>query len=324
MEKMSKSGADKESAIEEAPFELEAIIKAKYRPALVFDKDHALRAGDLDRLGMMEESNSGSWKDLVINALRAKTAGGQTIGAISRKVARVEHAAGACVGTAWVISEQEDIRMITNRHVVREQSWFYEKAPGQWVAIDDRRGVLNYNAVWNSQGNDLDEFDVSNVLKEPGPDASVLTPDRKDRSGLEVVRAVEEFGWQGKLEDILKDRLVVVIGHPVASGSDPADEVDLVFGAAPLKLKRFMPGKLQVKPLGNYAGMPVLMHDGSTLKGASGSCVIDLGPVGTDLTKPENLPPTFGKVIGLHFGGLWSSANYAVPTWELAKLGIFS
>ena len=65
------------------------------------------------------------------------------------------------------------------------------------------------------------------------------------------------------------------------------------------------------------------MHDCSTLKGASGSCVIDLGPADLDPQKlasgEQELPATFGKVIGLHFGGLWSQSNYAVPTWELVK-----
>jgi len=51
-----------------------------------------------------------------------------------------------------------------------------------------------------------------------------------------------------------------------------------------------------------------MTHDSSTLGGNSGSAIIDVRT---------------GEVIGLHFGlhfaGLYLQANYAVPTYELAR-----
>jgi endonuclease G len=45
-------------------------------------------------------------------------------------------------------------------------------------------------------------------------------------------------------------------------------------------------------------------HDCTTLGGNSGSAVIDVAT---------------GLVVGLHFGGEYVVANYAVPSWELAR-----
>lgn len=47
-----------------------------------------------------------------------------------------------------------------------------------------------------------------------------------------------------------------------------------------------------------------MTHDSSTLGGNSGSAIIDVRT---------------GEVIGLHFAGLYLRANYAVPTYELAR-----
>ena len=47
-----------------------------------------------------------------------------------------------------------------------------------------------------------------------------------------------------------------------------------------------------------------MTHDSSTLGGNSGSAVIDVAT---------------GTVIGLHFAGEYLKANYAVPTYELAR-----
>ena len=57
-----------------------------------------------------------------------------------------------------------------------------------------------------------------------------------------------------------------------------------------------------VNSFGN--NVSALTHDASTLGGNSGSAVVDLST---------------GRIIGLHFAGIYLDANFAVPAWELAR-----
>jgi len=100
---------------------------------------------------------------------------------------------------------------------------------------------------------------------------------------------------------------VAVVGYPAF---DPRNDRDVqmntfrgIFG-----VKRLQPGYGKgVLETSSY-GHPVMAfaHDCSTLGGNSGSCVLDVGT---------------GRVLGLHFGGVYLDANYAVPAWELARDG---
>jgi len=215
--------------------------------------------------------------------------------------------------------------------VFLDSGWYYlSKSPrgSKWKPLDGRKGMLNFTAVEGIEAAGRNGFEVDEIVASPGADASRIITDSDWPFALDPVLDKSELVGIGGSDDALKGRLVAVIGHPTNKDGNPTDEYDHVFGGAPLKLKRFMPGRLSSqKPLGTYPtngdqGVPVLMHDCSTLKGASGSCVIDLGPADLDPRKlfagTEKLPSTFGKVIGLHFGGLWSESNFAVPTWTLS------
>ena len=71
-----------------------------------------------------------------------------------------------------------------------------------------------------------------------------------------------------------------------------------IFGGT-YEVKRLQPGTvMQVD-----TARKVFTHDCSTLGGNSGSCVVDLRT---------------GLVIGLHFGGGYRRANFAVALWALA------
>jgi endonuclease G len=104
----------------------------------------------------------------------------------------------------------------------------------------------------------------------------------------------------------LADRDIAVIGYPA---QDPRNDFSLQFQVfrGTFDVKRLQPGKLKqrariVDSFGN--DVYTVTHDASTLGGNSGSAVIDVAT---------------GEVVGLHFGGRYLKANYAVPTLELAK-----
>jgi pimeloyl-ACP methyl ester carboxylesterase/V8-like Glu-specific endopeptidase len=98
---------------------------------------------------------------------------------------------------------------------------------------------------------------------------------------------------------------VAVVGYPAF---DPRNDRDVqmntfrgVFG-----VKRLQPGygkgMLETSSYGHT--VVAFAHDCSTLGGNSGSCVLEVAT---------------GRVLGLHFGGVYLDSNYAVPAWELAR-----
>src|SRR5262249_25476768 len=78
-----------------------------------------------------------------------------------------------------------------------------------------------------------------------------------------------------------------------------------IFGGV-YQVKRLQPGLTRgartVSSFGNSVN--ALAHDSSTLGGNSGSAVLDAAT---------------GHVLGLHFGGAYLEANYAVPSYELSR-----
>lgn len=105
--------------------------------------------------------------------------------------------------------------------------------------------------------------------------------------------------------DDMLDRDVVVIGYPAR---DPRNDLALqnrIFGGV-YEVKRFQPGCArgvrQTRSFGKTVA--ALSHDSSTLGGNSGSAVLDART---------------GRVLGLHFGGVYLDSNFAVPAYELSR-----
>lgn len=103
---------------------------------------------------------------------------------------------------------------------------------------------------------------------------------------------------------------VFVVGYPALDtrNEDPSEiEQQMNIFRKIFQRKRLMPGYItgyrNVKTKWE-AMLNATTHDASTLGGASGSAVVDL---------------TTGIVLSLHFGGRYLSANFGVPTWELAQ-----
>src|SRR5262249_33639703 len=97
----------------------------------------------------------------------------------------------------------------------------------------------------------------------------------------------------------LVTREVVVIGYPAFDPRSDETVQERIFGGV-YQVKRFQPGMARaprrVTSFGN--SVEALVHDSSTLGGNSGSAVLDAKT---------------GHVLGLHFGGVYLDANYAVP-----------
>ncbi len=98
---------------------------------------------------------------------------------------------------------------------------------------------------------------------------------------------------------------IAVVGYPAYDRRNPADLQNEIFRGR-FGVKRLQPGLArEVATVGSFGHqVEALTHDASTLGGNSGSAVIDLSS---------------GKVVGLHFGGQYLLANYAVPSRELAR-----
>jgi len=107
-------------------------------------------------------------------------------------------------------------------------------------------------------------------------------------------------------EDLLGED-VAVIGYPAFDPRNDANVQNTVFGGV-YDIKRLQPGKIAERRSVASFGKNVLAatHDSSTLGGNSGSVV---------------LSAKTGRVVGLHFAGVYLDANYAVPSAELARDG---
>src|SRR6185437_14961719 len=90
---------------------------------------------------------------------------------------------------------------------------------------------------------------------------------------------------------IKKDQNVAVIGYPASDPRNPASAQTTVFGDV-FEVKRLSPGVVTKAPSGF-----IIQHDAATLGGNSGSAVVDIAT---------------GHAVGLHFGGRFRQANFAV------------
>lgn len=105
--------------------------------------------------------------------------------------------------------------------------------------------------------------------------------------------------------DDLVGREVAAVGYPARDERSDLTVQDRIFQRV-YGVKRFQPGKIRPRDAirSFETKVKAMTHDSSTLGGNSGSAIVDL---------------TTGRVIGLHFAGVYLKANYAVPAYELAR-----
>jgi hypothetical protein len=311
---------------------LRAIVRAKYRPVLPlqWNKESGNHLPDpkhLKTLGLIEEGGR-TWGEILQDALKAPIADrNYPLEEIFRQVARVERGVEGAMGTAWPLHIEKGLIWITNRHVVAEERspWYFEVSDEVWEPTDDISGKLNCNAVEKlpekvPEKQQPRPFKVADVAPRSTYDIAALNASVPGIAGLDIVWDPEEIARGKDLKEALRNRLVLAIGHPIDPRGQSDANVSTVFKPGSITKKHLMPGRLLAKPFGKHAGLEVLLHDCSTIAGTSGSCIIDLGPADTNYKDKDALPPTFGKVIGVHFFGIENRENHAVPSWKLKDL----
>lgn len=258
---------------------LEAIVLLEGRPVI----DVVKNSYEKDQFG---------WPELDQHRIKVEAA--------IRSICRVEligHPSAPYAGTAFIVGPRH---LLTNRHVA---GLFMSGvgAEARLSAIPGRSAELDFlREIDRPERASIEVEDV--VLVHPHWDAAIL-----------VVSSDAGEPWTGR-EPLklatsppsdLATTLVAAIGYPFVDARNDLAQQERIFRGA-YGVKRLQPGKLRsIEPILSFQHqVEALTHDCSTLGGNSGSAVVDLAT---------------GYVVGLHFGGRYLVANFAVPTWELAR-----
>lgn len=196
-------------------------------------------------------------------------------------------------GTGFVVGRN---LLMTNRHVARlfaegVGTRFLLYRPGD-AAVDFKREVDT------GEDDRTAYFVVRNVIMiHPYWDMALLL--------IEGLDAYPALRLSVRPPEELQDRDVVAVGYPARDDRNDLELQDLIFSKK-YNVKRLQPGKLRsrARVRSFESVVNAMTHDSSTLGGNSGSAVVDVET---------------GEVVGLHFAGEYLKANYAVPTYELAR-----
>ncbi|HEX4738812.1 MAG TPA: DNA/RNA non-specific endonuclease [Allosphingosinicella sp.] len=281
--RMAESIEAREGAGTERSMLLEAIILRLGRPS------YLIRGGVVDwASGVAFEAPGLNFEDDVKPAIDLLAGSFYCVG----RVNTANHPALDWVGTAWLVDAGDGPLAITNRHVAQE---FAALRAGQAVLSYDPRTMLRRGAWVDfvaEHGNPtVAEARVKGIrylATENRPDVAIL---ELEDNGL----ASERLSLAGR--DAARGDLIATIGFPARDSRNGADAQNDVFGTV-YDCKRLAPGLIR-QPAAPGEG---LLHDASTLGGASGSPLIDVSS---------------GKVVGLHFSGAYLSKNMAVSVASL-------
>ncbi|MBC7820859.1 MAG: trypsin-like peptidase domain-containing protein [Planctomycetaceae bacterium] len=190
-------------------------------------------------------------------------------------------------GTAWLV--RDDI-LVTNRHVAT--LFAMKEGPGFVfrTGLDPRQAMrCNVDFLEEHQGALSRDFPILRVLW-------IAPPSGPDLAFLHVARTAGGRALPPHIElaaDIPQaDTFVCTIGYPARDPDAPDQSLVLETFGDVYEKKRLAPGQVMRFERGD------LLHDCSTLKGNSGSVVLDLNT---------------GRAVGLHYEGEFLRANYAVP-----------
>jgi hypothetical protein len=202
------------------------------------------------------------------------------------------------VGSGFVVGEDDKDRLVimTNTHVVREAR------NAGWMAWPEVGFACDFKRYATGAGGPLLLLDEAYDLHESYDLALVYLPKENLKESAPTpapLTVVSELAGQAL------DLQVGVVGHPSFHPSQ--DLLPKYFGFGnEFGIKRFSPGLIRHLGQKDWS-VPVpgnsvyaLLHDASTLKGSSGSCILDLNTL---------------QVVGLHFGG-WPLAPQSVTLGE--------
>lgn len=207
---------------------------------------------------------------------------GNAIAAVGR-VDVVGHEKFDWVGTAWVVAENT---VVTNRHVLEQ---FAHQQDGHWLflrsaAQADMSADVDFVA---EQGRaDVHKVRVARIAwvwHGPGPSADLALLEL-DGDGIPPPIPLAD-------DDGAPDQFVAAVGYPAKDARNADAPLARIFGDI-YGVKRCAPGQIL-----RLADALRFEHDCSTLGGNSGSVVLDLAT---------------GAALGLHFGGIYQKANFAV------------
>jgi endonuclease G len=195
-------------------------------------------------------------------------------------------------GTGFVVG---DGLLMTNRHVAE----LFAVGLGRQGLSFRSGNDVKVDFVRENLDDDADYFDISEVIMiHPYWDMALLRVEglsgNREPLTLSIESSENLFGCE-----------VAVVGYPAL---DPRNNIALqneIFGGR-FNVKRMQPGRVNAKAnLRSFGKMvETLTHDSSTLGGNSGSAVIDT---------------TTGKIVALHFAGIYLEANYAVSAADMAR-----
>ena len=214
-----------------------------------------------------------------------------------RSVGRVEflNHTMAWGGTGWVIASGDSTRVVvTNRHVAKLVArrgsdgrgvFLRSPATGVLYGID-----LDFKEEVGSAAADARPFEVSDILylaDDTRPDIALL---RISGDGLPDPLPLSD-------DDPQPGDLVGLVGYPAFDTRNDAGDQARYFHDI-YDVKRFAPGRVMQA----LTGRTELTHDCTSLGGNSGSPLISLET---------------GRVVGLHFSGVYGVANSAVGVRSL-------
>jgi endonuclease G len=195
-------------------------------------------------------------------------------------------------GTGFVVGTN---LVMTNRHVAA----LVTSGVGTRLQYQPGDAAVNFKREVESQENDQSaQFSIRSVLMiHPYWDMALLHTE-----GLEGYAPLR---LSIKSPEELVGREILAIGYPARDDRSDLALQDRIFNKK-YNVKRVQPGILRPRTTVRsfHNNVNALTHDSSTLGGNSGSAILDLNTA---------------EVVGLHFAGEYLKANYAVPTYELAR-----
>jgi hypothetical protein len=195
------------------------------------------------------------------------------------------------VGTGFLVAPTV---IMTNRHVATE---FSERRRGEgWKFLPGIQPRIDFREEYGTPG--AAEFECIEVVGvHPRLDMALLRVElRSSPEGqLPEPLTLHYYTPRG-----LYERKVYVVGYPAWDGrrNDP-EAMRRIFSGI-YDVKRLQPGTIRNRLVVGRT----FRHDSSTMGGNSGSCVVDLES---------------GKVLGLHYSGLYREHNTAIALWKLRR-----
>jgi len=195
-------------------------------------------------------------------------------------------------GTGFIVGKG---LLMTNRHVAQ----LFSQGLGTHIKYQSGGSAVDFKREVDSPDTEhSDYFKVTGIaMVHPYWDMAILS--------VEGLPSGRMLSLSVKSPEELLGNNVVVVGYPARDDRNDLTLQDQIFEKTYL-VKRLQPGKVQqrskIQSFENVVN--AVTHDASTLGGDSGSAIIDVDS---------------GKVVALHFGGVYLKANYAVPMFELAR-----